>query len=115
MSNRRNKYKAVSPAKTGEIKHITTKSGFQCDIPLERLDSWEVMEAIAESGDSDRGQIKALITLANLLLHESGKARLMEHVRLPDGRIPFSAMDREITEIFLLLNTQTKNSVSSPG
>ena len=54
------------------------------------------------------------ITLAECLLGTDGKERLMKHVQTPDGRIPFSAMDRELSEIFMLFSAISKNSASSP-
>ena len=121
MSNRRNRNRNGNrpgqqnvPAKSGEIRHITTKSGFRCDIPLERMDDWRIVEAISRSGKSAMDSYTADITLAECLLGTDGKERLMKHVQTPDGRIPFSAMDRELSEIFMLFSAISKNSASSP-
>ena len=121
MSNRRNGNRNWNrpgqqnvPAKSGEIRHITTKSGFRCDIPLERMDDWRIVEALAMAKKSPMDSYTADIILAERLLGEDGKERLMKHVQEKDGRIPFSSMDRELTEIFLLFNTQSKNSAPSP-
>jgi hypothetical protein len=112
--NRQRQYHQQNNKPSGEIRHITTKSGFRCDIPLERMDDWRIVETLAMAKKSPMDSYTADIILAERLLGEDGKERLMKHVQEKDGRIPFSSMDRELTEIFLLFNTQSKNSAPSP-
>lgn len=98
-----------------DIRHITTKSGFQCDVPIERLDNWELMEALSDTSSTGTQKIKATITVAKCLLGEADKNRLIEHVRLEDGRVPYSKMDAEVGEILLSIGRESKNSPSSPA
>jgi hypothetical protein len=85
------------------IKHIKTASGFECDIDNEVLDDMEVLDDLAEIESGKLLKYPALITK---LMGESGKRALYDHVRTEDGRVPYTAFEQEITEIFNALNAK---------
>ena len=79
------------------IKHIKTGTGFECDIDEIVLDDMEVLDYLAAIDGQDLTKYPLLL---NKLLGEAEKKRLFDHVRTPDGRVPYSAFDAEITDIF---------------
>ncbi|MBQ2061452.1 MAG: hypothetical protein II458_02135 [Oscillospiraceae bacterium] len=76
---------------------VTTASGFAVDIDEAVLDDMELLDMLmATSGDN----VRHLPAILGKLLGEEGKQRLYNHVRTDEGRVPYAAIDRELTEIF---------------
>lgn len=79
------------------IKHVKTGTGFECDIDEVVLDDMEVLDYLAAIDGQDFTKYPPL--LAKLFKPEVKKA-LYDHIRTPDGRVPYAAFDVEITDIF---------------
>lgn len=75
---------------------IETKSGFSVDVSESSVDDMEFLDLICDLED---GKPRAHRALCVKLLGEEGCKRLYEHVRTEDGRVPISAIDREIAEV----------------
>lgn len=82
-----------------------TKSGFEYKISKERLDNYELLEAIGEL------EINPLILskIVIMLLGKKQTEALKDHLRTEDGFVPAEKMTKEITEIFES-QSSTKNS-----
>jgi hypothetical protein len=82
-----------------------TKSGFEFELDEDRLENYELLEAISEIEDNPLVISKVI----RLLLGNEGTESLKDHVRRDDGIVPVKALTNEITEIFQSQN-ETKNS-----
>ncbi|EMF0203441.1 hypothetical protein NXK88_002714 [Enterococcus hirae] len=82
-----------------------TKSGFEYKISKERLDNYELLEAIGELETNPLALSKVVI----MLLGEKQTEALKDHLRTEDGFVPAKKMSEEITEIFES-QSNTKNS-----
>lgn len=82
-----------------------TKSGFEFELDEDRLENYELLEAISEIEDNPLVISKVI----RLLLGNEGTEDLKDHVRRADGIVPVKALTNEITEIFQSQN-ETKNS-----
>lgn len=82
------------------IKGETT-TGFKYEIPKDVLDDYELVEAVGEI-DVSASAIPRVLTL---LLGEEQKNKLKDHIRNEAGRVPMSAMNKEIMDI---LSNQTQ-------
>lgn len=85
--------------------HGTTKSGFDYEISDERLENYELAEAIGELEENPL----IIPKVVNLLLGKEQAKVLKDHVRTENGMVPPEKMTDEITEIFQA-HTQVKNS-----
>ncbi|MDI9468680.1 MAG: hypothetical protein QM296_00560 [Bacillota bacterium] len=83
-----------------------TESGFEYTLEAQNLDNFELLELLIEL---EAKRMDLLPKIATLLLGQSQKTALMEHVRNEDGIVPLSAMMVEITQI-LEGTKQLKNS-----
>lgn len=90
---------------------MRTTSGFEFEIAPETLDDMRIIDAYAALQHNTE-DMTALLTLSELILGKDGKARLYEHIALPNGRVPASAFGRELGEIMLAAqgNTAAKKS-----
>lgn len=88
-----------------------TESGFSIELEESTLDNMEVLDALS---DLDEGNPLAMSRLVVKLLGKDGKKRLYDHLRTEDGRVPASAVESSIMELFQSLNAG-KNSASSPN
>ena len=79
------------------LKHVKTSTGFECDINESALDDIEILDYLAAIEGGDIMKYPRLLTK---LFPEDVKAALYDHVRTEDGRVPYSAFDAEITDIF---------------
>ena len=86
-----------------------TESGFSIELEESALDNMEVLDALS---DLDEGNPLAMSRLVVKLLGKDGKKRLYDHLRTEDGRVPASAVESAIMELFQSINTG-KNSASS--
>ncbi|HJG23408.1 hypothetical protein F6X86_13565 [Enterococcus durans] len=82
-----------------------TKSGFEYKISKERLDNYELLEAIVELETNPLTLSKVVI----MLLGKEQTEKLKDHLRTKDGIVPAEKMSEEITEIFQS-HSNTKNS-----
>lgn len=85
---------------------ITTKSGFTCEIDQKVMDSMELLDGLVEMTG---GNPLALSTVCRLILGEETRARLYDHLRNEEGRVPVADVDRELTEIMQAMGNQGKN------
>lgn len=88
-----------------------TESGFSIELEESALDNMEVLDALS---DLDEGNPLAMSRLVVKLLGKDGKKRLYDHLRTEDGRVPASAVESAIMELFQSI-TAGKNSASSPN
>ena len=88
-----------------------TESGFSIELEESALDNMEVLDALS---DLDEGNPLAMSRLVVKLLGKDGKKRLYDHLRTEDGRVPASAIESAIMELFQSINVG-KNSASSPN
>ena len=85
-----------------------TKSGFSYELDKERLNNYELLEAIEELEENPL----VLSRVVNLLLGKEQTKKLKDHLRTENGIVPTEKMSEEITEIFQNQG-ETKNSWSS--
>lgn len=88
-----------------------TESGFSIELEESALDNMEVLDALS---DLDEGNPLAMSRLVVKLLGKDGKKRLYDHLRTEDDRVPASAVESAIMELFQSIN-DGKNSASSPN
>ena len=88
-----------------------TESGFSIELEESTLDNMEVLDALS---DLDEGNPLAMSRLVVKLLGKDGKKRLYDHLRTEDGRVPASAVESTIMELFQSINAG-KNSAASPN
>ena len=82
-----------------------TKSGFSYELEKERLNNYELLEAIEELEENPL----VLSRVVNLLLGKEQTKKLKDHLRTENGIVPTEKMSEEITEIFQNQG-ETKNS-----
>lgn len=82
-----------------------TKSGFSYELDKDRLNNYELLEAIEELEENPL----VLSRVVNLLLGKEQTKRLKDHLRTENGIVPTEKMSEEITEIFQNQG-ETKNS-----
>lgn len=82
-----------------------TKSGFKYEILEERLENYELIEALSEVDENPM----LLPKTVNLLLGKKQADKLKEHLRDDKGLISTNALSNEIVEIFEN-QKKTKNS-----
>ena len=82
-----------------------TKSGFSYELDKERLNNYELLEAIEELEENPL----VLSRVVNLLLGNEQTKKLKDHLRTENGIVPTEKMSEEITEIFQNQG-ETKNS-----
>ena len=82
-----------------------TKSGFTYELDKERLNNYELLEAIEELEENPL----VLSRVVNLLLGKEQTKKLKDHLRTENGIVPTEKMSEEITEIFQNQG-ETKNS-----
>lgn len=81
------------------MNKVKTESGFEFCIEDEALNDWELLEALR---NFDNGNTGAMLDIERLLLGTEGSKALREHCRSENGRVPASAMIKEISEILRL-------------
>lgn len=82
-----------------------TKSGFSYELDKDRLNNYELLEAIEELEENPL----VLSRVVNLLLGKDQTKKLKDHIRNKDGIVPTEKISEEITEIFQNQG-ETKNS-----
>ncbi|MCD8200735.1 MAG: hypothetical protein LUD47_01500 [Clostridia bacterium] len=87
----------------------TTKSGFKFSGDENAVDNMELIDALA---DLDSGNTLAISQVCKLLLGDSTRKALYDHVRTEDGRVPTEDVERELTEIITFFQKGKKSSAS---
>lgn len=87
------------------MEKIVTNSGFEIDVDNLVLDDMETFELICALDGGDATKLPAL--LSRLFTPEQKKA-LYDHVREEDGRVPISAVMKQVGEIFNALKDSEK-------
>ncbi|WP_413537526.1 hypothetical protein [Enterococcus malodoratus] len=82
-----------------------TKSGFSYSISDERLNNYELVEALGELEDNPLVMGKVVI----MMFGKEQTKKLKDHLRTEDGFVPNDLMQAEITEI-LQKQAELKNS-----
>ncbi len=88
-----------------------TSAGFDFALDEKVLDNMELLDAIAES---EKDPV-AISRVCLLLLGKDTRARLYEHLRQEDGRVPVEAVSEAVIEIFAACGDKGKNSLPSPA
>ena len=89
---------------TEQIHTGKTRSGFAYEVPHERVDNFELLDAlVALRQDKTR-----ITTVIRMLLGEEQLARMKEHCRNDAGIVPLTAIERELEDIFSAIG-QAKN------
>lgn len=83
-----------------------TKSGFEFEIDERAMDNMELVDALAEASDEDPISVSRVV---KLFLGEKLRKRLYDHLRDEKGRVPVSAVNNEVSEIFEAFGTKGKN------
>ena len=82
-----------------------TKSGFEVELSKDRLNNYELVEALGEFEENPIALTKVL----KLLLGKEDINRLKEHLRNDEGIVPLDKLEKEIAEMFQS-QPDTKNS-----
>lgn len=73
-----------------------TESGFVYEIKQSNLENFELLEVLSSIDENPL----LLPKLLKMLLDEEQKQALYDHVRLEDGTVPTTAIEKEIIDIF---------------
>lgn len=90
---------------------VKTESGFTMELDEATLDNQELLDAFA---DLSSGNTLAMSQIVTQLLGKENKKRLYDHLRTPDGRVPITAVEKEVGELMRSIGAG-KNSASSPN
>ena len=74
-----------------------TDTGFVFKIEDEALDDMEILESLT---DMQNGQLGAISHVLVALLGEEQKKKLYDHCRAKSGRVPVTAVTKELEDIF---------------
>lgn len=88
-----------------------TSGGFAFELEEKVLDNMELLDAIAESEKDPTAMSRVCL----LLLGKDVRARLYDHLREEDGRVPVEAVSAAVIEIFAACGDKGKNSSPSPA
>ena len=88
------------------MQKVITKSGFECLVDKKQMDDMEVVDKIAEA---DAGNPLAVSAVIEKVLGKEQKAKLYNHLRNEDGRVPIEKVGEEIVEIITSLGSEGKN------
>lgn len=75
---------------------VKTATGFECEINTDAMNDMEVLDLVVRI---DEGDALAYSPFLTKLLGKENKARLYDHVRVEDGRVPIEAVAAEVGEI----------------
>lgn len=75
---------------------VKSTTGFECEINTEAMNDMEVLELVVRI---DEGDALAYSPFLTKLLGKENKARLYDHVREADGRVPIEKVAAEVGEI----------------
>lgn len=89
-----------SGASNNNYVTVTTASGFTCSINRAALDDWEFAKAAAGAADDAGNGLRLTVYMVEHMMSAKDSARLKEHIKTPDGRVPASRMIAEVQDIF---------------
>ncbi len=75
---------------------VKTATGFECEIETAAMNDMEVLDLVVRI---DGGDALAYSPFLTKLLGKENKARLYDHVREEDGRVPIEKVAAEVGEI----------------
>ena len=75
---------------------VKTATGFECEIDANTMNDMEVLDLVVRI---DEGDALAYSPFLTKLLGKENKARLYDHVREEDGRVPIEKVAAEVGEI----------------
>lgn len=84
-----------------------TKSGFEFEVSENIGDNMEMLEAL---NDMSEKEVSGISRVCEIALGKEQKKRLYDHVRTEDGRVPVSAINDAIGDIFETVGKAGKNS-----
>ena len=87
------------------MKKVVTSSGFTCELPENSMDDMELVDLLCAEFPNESFRESRVL---DKLLGNQKKA-LYDHLR-EDGRVPASAVHRELMDIFTAFNSEGKNS-----
>lgn len=87
-----------------------TKSGFKFELDDEAMDDIEFVELLAESEENP----SVIPKILKIVLGEKQYAGLKDHLRNDKGRVPMSAVNDTLAEMFEIAGDSVKNSEPSP-
>ena len=88
------------------MQKVITKSGFECLVDKKQMDDMELVDKIAEA---DAGNPLAVSAVIEKVLGKEQKAKLYNHLRNEDGRVPIEKVGEEIVDIITSLGNEGKN------
>ena len=88
------------------MQKVITKSGFECLVDKKQMDDMELVDKTAEA---DAGNPLAVSAVIEKVLGKEQKAKLYNHLRNEDGRVPIEKVGEEIVEIITSLGSEGKN------
>lgn len=77
-------------------KHIETSSGFEAEVNAAAADDLAFLDLLCALDDGEPHAIRGIV---NALLDEPDRERLYAHLKTEDGRVPVSAVTREMIDI----------------
>ncbi len=88
------------------MKKGKTKNGFSYAIDENVLDDMELIDAMAEAQGNDPTQISVVV---KKIFGTEQRAKLYDHIRTEDGRVPVNDVADMITEIIESIGDDGKN------
>ena len=77
-----------------------TKSGFKFSYDEQALNDMEFLDALVEAqSGNDLATLKAQSYMVKKLLGEDQRAKLDDHVRTKEGRVPIEAVEQELADM----------------
>lgn len=89
------------------MKKVKLEDGFEMQLDDHVLDNMELIDTLAEMKNDD--DLVAISRLLKLMLGETGRKKLYDHIREKDGRVPIVAASKAVWEIFKSYKDEGKN------
>lgn len=94
----------------------TTKSGFTCKVDPRIMDSWDMLNILAESDSDDIGKKAASsVKVLRFVFGDEQLEKLKKHVAEKDGFVSTQKMCDEMWEVVTNIDKAGKNTRSSQG
>ncbi len=90
-------------------QEVKTSSGFQCEIDKSVLDDMEILDLLLEVEDDPNNSIIYFNRILKKMMDKETRARLYDHIREDNGRVPVSKFTEEFNEIFKALKDGKKS------
>lgn len=89
--------KDEAPVQKATSVHISTPSGFECDIERDAMQDAEMYDDLSAIEEGDFPKLNRVI---ERLLGAEQKSALFEHCRNKQGRVLYTDLSRELMDIF---------------